>query len=340
MRSTNIVQNPQKVEPMTKDRFFVTGALGCIGAWVVRNLVQEGTEVTVFDLGTDPHRLRLILTPEELARVHFVAGDVTDLSLVELSMREAETTHIVHLAGLQVPFCKADPSLGARVNVVGTVNMFEAAKRVGIKHLSYASSIAVYGLSEEYPETILSHDATPKPRSHYGVYKQANEGTARVYWLDDHVSSIGLRPYIVYGPGRDQGMTSLPTKAMMAAAMGKPYHIPFGGRSAYQYADDVAQIFIQAARADFPGADVFNLRGSVARMSEIISAIEAAVPTLKAQITFDDKPLPFPEDMDDSSLIDALGTLPHTPLEDGVAQTINIFKQALADGRLSSDSLK
>jgi nucleoside-diphosphate-sugar epimerase len=325
---------------MAKQSFFVTGALGCIGAWVVRNLIHEGVDVTVFDLGTDPHRLRLILTPDELARVHFIAGDVTDLNLVEQSMREAQTTHIVHLAGLQVPFCKADPSLGARVNVVGTVNMFEAAKRVGIKHLSYASSIAVYGLSEEYPETVLSHDATPKPRSHYGVYKQANEGTARVYWLDDRVSSIGLRPYIVYGPGRDQGMTSLPTKAMMSAAMGKAYHIPFGGRSAYQYADDVAQIFIQAARADFQGADVFNLRGSVVRMSEIVSAIEAVEPDLKGQITFDDKPLPFPEDMDDSSLASALGKLPYTPLEKGVAETISIFKLALTDGRLSSDSLK
>lgn len=325
---------------MSDQHFFVTGALGCIGAWVVRNLIREGTGVTVFDLGTDPHRLRLILTADELAQVQFVAGDVTDLNLVERSMRESQTTHIVHLAGLQVPFCKADPSLGARVNVVGTVNMFESAKRLGIKHLSYASSIAVYGLSEEYPETVLSHDAAPKPRSHYGVYKQANEGTARIYWLDDGISSIGLRPYIVYGPGRDQGMTSVPTKAMMAAAMGKGYHIPFGGRSAYQYADDVAKVFIQAASAEFKGADVFNLRGSVVRMSEIVAAIEAAEPSLKGQITFDDKPLPFPEDMDDATLVAAIGQLPYTPLEKGVSQTISIFKEAFADGRLQSDALK
>jgi nucleoside-diphosphate-sugar epimerase len=325
---------------MSDQHFFVTGALGCIGAWVVRNLIREGTGVTVFDLGTDPHRLRLILTADELAQVQFVAGDVTDLTLVERSMRESQTTHIVHLAGLQVPFCKADPSLGARVNVVGTVNMFESAKRLGIKHLSYASSIAVYGLSEEYPETVLSHDAAPKPRSHYGVYKQANEGTARIYWLDDAISSIGLRPYIVYGPGRDQGMTSVPTKAMMSAAMGTGYHIPFGGRSAYQYADDVAKVFIQAARADFKGADVFNLRGSVVRMSEIVAAIEAAEPSLKGQITFDDKPLPFPEDMDDATLVAAIGQLPYTSLEEGVSQTISIFKEALADRRLQPDALK
>ncbi len=324
---------------MSQQHFFVTGALGCIGAWVVRNLVREGTPVTVFDLGSDPHRLRLILTPDELAQVHFVKGDVTHLESIENAMRETGTTHIIHLAGLQVPFCKADPSLGAMVNVVGTVNIFEAAKRLGIKHLSYASSIAVYGLSEEYPETALAHDAPQHPRTHYGVYKQANEGTARIYWMDDGISSIGLRPYIVYGPGRDQGMTSAPTKAMLAAAVGKAYHIPFGGRSAYQYADDTARIFILAARANFQGTDVFNLRSSVVRMDEIVNAIEMSAPELKGHITFDDKPLPFPEDMDDSPLIAALGTLPHTSLADGVVQTIEIFKQAVSDGRLSAGSL-
>lgn len=320
---------------MANEHFFVTGALGCIGAWVVRNLVAQAIPTTVFDLGTNPHRLRLIMTEDELAQVQFVAGDISDLSAVEGALTASNATHIIHLAGLQVPFCKADPSLGARVNVVGTVNMFEAAKRVGIKHLTYASSVAVYGLSEEYPEGALAHDAAPRPRNHYGVYKQANEGTARIYWLDDRVSSIGLRPYIVYGVGRDQGMTSGPTKAMLAAASGNSYHIPFGGRSVYQYADDTARVFIQAARSDFRGADVFNLRGSVVRMSDIVAAIELAEPKIRGQITFDDKSLSLPEDMDDSSLVKILGELPHTPLEQGVAATLDIFRRALADGRLS-----
>ncbi len=200
------------------ERFFVTGALGCIGAWVVRNLVREGIPTVIYDLGGSQHRLRLIMSEDELEQINIINGDVTDLNAVEQAVKDTGATHIIHLAGLQVPFCKADPSLGARVNVVGTVNMFEAAKRAGIKHLVYASSIAVYGSSEEYPEEMLSHDAPQRPRTHYGVYKQANEGTARIYWQDDDMSSIGLRPYTVYGPGRDQGLTSAPTKAMLAAA--------------------------------------------------------------------------------------------------------------------------
>ncbi len=321
---------------LNPQRFLVTGALGCIGAWVVRNLVREGTPVAVLDLASNPHRLRLILSDEELARVQFIAGDITDLAAVEAAFKDSAATHVIHLAGLQVPFCKADPPLGARVNVVGTVNIFEAAKRAGLKRVAYASSIAVYGLSDEYPEGPIPHDAPLKPRNHYGVYKQANEGTARVYWLDDGISSVGLRAYTVYGPGRDQGLTSSPTKAMLAAAAGRPFHISFGGRCAYQFADDVARAFIHAARAPFEGADVFNLRGSVAHMREVVAAIESAAPEVKDKITFDDKPLPFPEDMDDAAFTHALGRISETSLTDGVRQTIDIFRRALAEGKISA----
>jgi UDP-glucuronate 4-epimerase len=324
---------------MSEERFLVTGALGCIGAWVVRRLVKEGTPVTVFDLAGDRRRLKLILSEEELGRAKFITGDITNLEMVERAIKEAAATHIIHLAALQVPFCKADPSLGARVNVVGTVNMFEAAKRVGLKRLVYASSIAVYGRSEDYVEqqfhdAELLADAPLKPRTHYGVYKQANEGTARIYWLDDGINSIGLRPYTVYGPGRDQGMTSAPTKAMLAAAAGKSFHIPFGGRGSFQFVDDVAQLFIKAARVPFAGAEVYGLHGSVVHMQEIIAAIEAVEPSMIGKITFDDKSLPFPEALDDTELRNLMGEPPFTPLEEAVEQTMGIFKQALEEGKI------
>jgi nucleoside-diphosphate-sugar epimerase len=320
---------------MNNERFLITGALGCIGAWVVRNLVRSGVTTSVFDLGTNTHRLKLVMSDDELAQVRFITGDITDTAVVKAAFEESRATQVIHLAGLQVPFCKADPPLGARVNVVGTVNIFEAAKQAGLKRVVYASSIAVYGLPDEYPSGPIAHDAPAKPRTHYGVYKQANEGTAKIYWLDDGISSIGLRPYVVYGPGRDQGLTSDPTKAMLAAAVGKPYHIGYGGRFDMQYADDVARTFIQATQVPFEGAEAFNLRCSVVRMPEIIAAIEAAEPASRGQITFDDKDLPFPDEMDGSAITAALGSLPYTPLAEGVAETIAIFKSAVAAGRLA-----
>src|SRR5260221_8804662 len=131
-------------------------------------------------------------------------------------------------------------------------------------------------------------------------------------------------------------MTSTPTKAMLAAAAGQSYHISFGGRGLYQYADDVARAFIQAARAPFTGAGVYNLHGSGAHMSEIVAAIEAASPESRGRITFEEKPLALPGDAEPPHLPPELGTLPETALTDAVAQTIKVFKSALAEGRLAT----
>lgn len=314
---------------MAQERFLLTGALGCIGAWTARNLVQAGTPPVIFDLAADPHRLRLLMSPEELARITFVTGDVTDLEALEHALDEHAITQIIHLAALQVPFCKANPPLGARVNVVGTVNVFEAVarRRDRISKVVYASSAAVYDAADTTrPGEPIPHGASGHPTTLYGVYKQANEGTARVYWQDQRVASIGLRPYIVYGVARDQGMTSTPTKAMLSAAVGQGYHIPFGGRADYHYADDVAKTFIACARAPFEGAEIFNLRGSVASMNDMMSAIEAAAPEVQGQITYDNVILPFPETYDAAPLEQVIGALPYTPLQQAVSDTVARFR--------------
>ncbi len=114
---------------MSDEKFLITGAMGCLGSWVVCNLAQEGVKTTVFDLSTDKRRLELIMSADEIAEVSFVHGDITDTEAVKTVVVSNHITHLLHLAALQVPFCKANPPVGAAVNVVGTVNVFEAAKR-------------------------------------------------------------------------------------------------------------------------------------------------------------------------------------------------------------------
>jgi UDP-glucuronate 4-epimerase len=294
---------------MTAERWLVTGALGCIGAWTVATLVREGAAVAAFDLGTDERRLRMIATPEELGGVTFIRGDITDLTAVERALAEQRVTHVVHLAALQVPFCKADPVLGAQVNVTGTVNVFEAAKRSKLETtIAYASSAAIFDERGEIA-----------PRTLYGVYKVANEGTAQIYAADDGVASIGLRPFIVYGPGRDQGLTADPTLAMAAAARGEPFRIAFGGRTQLHYAPDVARAFVQAARSEPGGAQIFNLGGPATAIADLVAAIEAEVPG--AEVSFDNVPLPFIDELP-KPWFDS----PQTPLEQGVHETVEAYR--------------
>ncbi len=322
-----------------QERFFVTGATGCIGAWTVRSLIREGIYTCALLRGGSLHRLRLIMGEEEIEKIHFIKGDITHFSAVERTLSEHGINRIIHLAAMQLPFCKSDPLRGAAVNVSGTVNIFEAAKRADIRHLAFASSTAVYGPREKYPDGPLRHDAPLRPRSHYGVYKQANEGTARVYWLEDGISSVGIRPYVVYGPGRDQGLTSTPTKAMLAAAAGKAYHISYGGRFGLQYAEDAAKAFIASARASLEGSEVYNLGGETVSMQEVVLAIESAEPGARGRISSEEKPLPFPEEIDNAPLLSLLGGFEFAPLARGVRETIGVFKKALDEGRVGLDQL-
>ena len=320
-------------------RYLVTGAMGCIGAWVVRNLVRDGHTVIALDASQDDHRLKLILSSDEISQLTLVQGDITDLNLLETTVKEQNIRHIIHLAALQVPFCKANPTLGANVNVTGTVNIFEAARRAGINRVVYASSIGVFGLSEEYPGGIVADDSEPRPRTLYGVYKQANESTARVYWWDYQISSVGLRPYVVYGPGRDQGMTAGPTWAMLAAAAGKPFRISYGGTCGLNYVDDVARTFIRAAQTSAEGASVYNVSGKVVDMADIVNTICKVVPEASGKISFTPKHLPLPDGMEDAGLRASIPDLPNTSLETGIQRTIDHFRQALQDGGIRADQI-
>ena len=138
------------------------------------------------------------------------------------------------------------------------------------------------------------------PHTLYGVFKVADEGIGRIYWQDYQISSTVLRPYTVYGVGRDQGLTSEPTKAMLAAARGENYHIGFGGRMQFHLASDMAQQFIDAAEKPLPGTFGFNLGTAPVAVSEVARLIMEIKPGVT--ITSADTVLPFPEGCDGSAL--------------------------------------
>ena len=320
--------------------FLVTGALGCIGAWVVSRLLERGDVPVVFDMGTDPRRIRDLVGDEQLERIRFVQGDIADPVALQACVEDHGIQRIVHLAGLQVPFCRADPMLGARVNVLGTVNVFEVAAKAGIDRVAYASSAAVFEREDELrSDGAPNEDATPHPNSHYGVYKLANEGTARVSHIEHGISSMGLRPLTVYGVGRDQGMTSGPTKAIKSAVIGEPYTIGFAGRTDFLYAGDCADAFIAAAEGGPDGASVFNLAGAATEVTsfvrELTSQVEGAADLIKVVGT----DLPVPGAIAGGRLDDALPGLTRTSLKDGIGQTLQRFRALHSAGQLSTSDL-
>ena len=320
--------------------YFLTGALGCIGAWVVERLLARGDQPVVFDLGGDPRRIRDLVGDEGLARVRFVQGDITDLGSVKQALSDSGAKRVVHLAGMQVPFCKADPPKGARVNVLGTVHVFQAASELGCERVVYASSAAVYGPEDSAEGGTAPHEGTVgHPTTHYGVYKQANEGNARVYWSDSKLSSVGLRPLTVYGVGRDQGMTSDPTRAMKAAVVDRPFKIRFSGSTDFLWGHDCAEAFLAAADRAPAGAHVFNLHGETVQVARVIELAAAIEPRVRELVKIDGPHLPIPPEIDGAALAAALPGLKRTPLEVGVRETIDHFRRLRDEGRLDTREL-
>jgi nucleoside-diphosphate-sugar epimerase len=283
-------------------RVLLTGGYGCIGAWIVHNLLERGDEVWIYDLKEDPRRLRLIMSEDQVRRARFLAGDVTDLPALRSAIEGQHISHVIHLAGLQVPVCRADPLLGAKVNVLGTLAVFEAVRRAQrqVQRLVYASSAAVFGPPEAYGSGPLSDDVPLAPSTHYGVFKCCNEGNARVYFQDHGLSSVGLRPWTVYGVGRDFGMTSEPTKAIKALALGRRHVV------------------------DLP------------TFHRALCEVEPAAERL---ITFGERQIAIAYDLNDAALERDFGPLPRTPLAEGIRRTLQQFRGLQEEGRLDAADL-
>src|SRR5262245_13252105 len=322
-------------------RVLLTGGYGCIGSWILKHLLQRGESLWVYDLREDTRRLRLLVSDELVRKVDFIQGDVTDLAAVRRAIDRYAITHVLHLAGLQVPTCRADPILGAKVNVLGTLAVFEAVRLAQgrVKRLVYASSAAVFGPPGEYPAGPLADDVPLRPTTHYGYFKCCNEGNARVYFQDFGRSSIGLRPWTVYGVGRDFGMTSEPTKAIKSLALGRPYHITYGGWQDLQYVEDVAGVFVRCLEAPYQGAKSYNLRGDVVDLATFHRALAEVEPAAAKLVTFGERQIQIAYDLSDDALQRDLGPLPKTPLVEGVRRALRQFRQLRAEGRLDTYDL-
>ena len=321
------------------ETYFITGAQGCIGSWIVKALSERGDVPVVFDRSNDSRRLSTIIDDETLRRVRFIVGDITDQTAVHSALAESGAQHVIHLAGLQVPTCKVDPIAGAMVNVVGTLNLFEAVVKTGVKSIVYASSAAVYGMNDD--DTPLDEDAQCEPSTHYGVFKRTNEGSARIYFLDNGVSSVGLRPLTVYGVNRDTGLTSDPTKAMKAAVLRRPFHIRFGGSTDFQYVADTATAFIACADGAPEGAFVFNLHGDAVPVEHVVQIINRKAAASNGDlITFGGAAIPVAPSMNDAQIRRVVGDLPTTPLENGIQETMKRFALLHDEGRLDVSDLE
>ncbi len=273
-----------------------------------------------YDLGTDDRRLRLA----GAEGVEVVRGDITDRAALDRLLDERAITHVDPSRRAADPPDQGEPA--ARDCDQRRRHRQRARRREDPRHPRRLRELGGGLLAGRRHRRRVPNDAPGHPTTFYGVHKQACEGLARIFWQEEQVPSIGIRPFIVYGPGRDSGLTASPSLAMAAAARGESSQIAFGGRTQLQYAPDAARVFVGAARAATEGARVFNLGGPAVSLAETAQAIEEAA---GVSCTVDeDTLLPFPEEFDNGALDEAIGAVSWTPLQEGVRATIDRLRAA------------
>lgn len=291
----------------------ITGGCGFLAAWIARRLVRRGIRLRMFDLHDTRDTVLDIVGPAYAHLLEWQMGDIRNADDVQAAMQGCDG--VVHLAGVLTPTCSDNPVLGAQVNLLGSLNVFDAVLAHGLRQLVYASSAGVFG---------PLHADHPEPATHYGAFKLAVEGSARAYWHTHGLASVGFRPFIVYGPGRETGVSAGPSLACRAAARRQPYVIGYTGAAGLVYVDDVAEAFEHALLTPAVGAVVFNLVGQQHTVEQVIAEICQQVPA--AQLGAHGPPLTIVAGVGEAGLDTWLPGRQRTSLVDGVAATLAYYR--------------
>lgn len=173
--------------------FLVTGGAGFIGSNIVEVLLKRGYTVRVLDNFSTGKRENLKQFNKD---IELIEGDIRSYHIVQQAVKGIDV--ILHQAALpSVPRSIKDPITSNEVNVVGTLNILEAAKDAGVKRVVYASSSSVYGDNPELPK---HEKMMPNPLSPYAVSKLAGEKYCNVYSRLYGIETVALRYFNVFGP--------------------------------------------------------------------------------------------------------------------------------------------
>jgi UDP-glucuronate 4-epimerase len=261
--------------------FLVTGGAGFIGSHVCERLLRHGHAVWAFDDLNDfydPHIKRQNLREiQSLARpFEFIHGNITDTAALAGVFSSVKFDQVIHLAARAgVRPSLEQPALYQRVNVEGTVNLLEAARKNGVKKITLASSSSVYGVNAKVP--FSEGDPIFSAISPYAASKLACEALGHVYHHTHKMDVAMLRFFTVYGPRQRPDLAI--HKFTKLIDSGRPIPVFGDGRTArdHTHISDIVEGVIACTQAEF-GFEIFNLGGSeTVELSRLIGLIEDAL---------------------------------------------------------------
>ena len=253
---------------------FVIGGTGFIGYRLVRRLVARGETVTCMDSNLEAHSF-----VDLAASVSCIRGDVARFEDVLGAMTAAKADRVINLAyliGSNYP-----PHLALRINILGTDNCFEAARRLGVKHTVYAGSFAPNGKQSNYGDRDVTEDDPLHGEYQYARHKIMNEWQALDYAEKYAMCITGIRAAYVTGPDKVRGTTDH-VRCITEPALGKPVHLPFKDAMVCAiHVDDMAEVFARVTMSDKPSHSIYNSGGTPISLGEIAEIVRSYLPDAK-----------------------------------------------------------
>ena len=306
----------------------VTGGTGFIGSRIVRNLLEKGETVVSFDIrpaSADTGSEKLIE----------YQGDVMHMPHLMEAVENNKVTKVIHTAALLPPGTEDHPQHGMLVNIHGSNNIFELARWKNIERVVYASSIACYGVQENFGERKVTERDVGYPANVYGLTKLANDFSAGQYIKKFNLDLRGVQICTVFGYGRVRGMTGLIGGLLMTnPAIGQSVEIPADPSEASPmiYVDDVAEIFVRLLFSKELKHYRYLSGGHLATLGEMADIVKEYLPD--ADITLGTGKVPHIYLVDNSNLVADIG-YELAPMKECILAHINEARESVGLASIS-----
>lgn len=310
-------------------RILITGGAGFIGSNLAKKLMDRGDKVVIIDNFNDYYdpKLKKDRIKKYLQGYNFklYKGDIRDIRLLDKIFKAERIEKVMHLAALAgVRSSLLDPIEYEDVNVRGTLNLLEMAKKYKIKNFVYASSSSVYGNNKKQP--FSESDSVDTPISPYAATKKATELLAHVYSHIYGLNTTGLRYFTVYGPwGRPDMALFLFTDGI---AKGTPIKVFNKGKMSrnFTYVDDIVSGTIAVIDANLK-CEVMNIGGDREEtLMRYIEVLEENMGKKAKKKMLAMQPGDVPATVADIRKLKKLGWKPTTRIEEGIKNFVAWYK--------------